>query len=106
MTRPPEISTTSSARSNDPFLMGNDDHRCGAPAVDLLEGLGQAAKAPEVNAGLRLVKDHQLRIAGQNGGDLNTLKLAAGETGIHIPVDILLTAQAHLSQIVAGILPG
>ena len=63
------------------------------------------AKAPEVNASLRLVKDHQLRIAGQNGGDLNTLELAAGETGIHIPVDILLTAQAHLGQIVAGILP-
>ena len=67
--------------------------------VDLLEGLGEPGEAPQVDAGLRLVKDHQLAVPRQNGGDLDALDLAAGEGHVHLTVQIVVGAQPHLGQI-------
>ena len=59
--------------------MGDDDHGGRVLLVDLLKGLGQPGEAPQVDAGLRLVEDHQVALPRQNGGDLDALDLAAGE---------------------------
>ena len=41
-------------------------------------------------------------MAGQNGGDLDTLHLAAGQGHVHLPVKVIVGAQAHLGQIRAA----
>ena len=69
-------------------------------SVDLLEGLGQPGEAPQVDAGLRLVEDHQLAVPGQDGGDLDALDLAAGQGHVHLPVQVVVGAEAHLGQVV------
>ena len=84
------------------------DNQDGAPLlrVEHGEGLGELGEAPQINPRLGLVKDHQLGVPGQNAGDLNPLDLAAGEGGIHVPVHIVVGAQAHLIQVVTALLPG
>ena len=82
--------------------MGDDDHRGVLAAVDLFKRLGQAGKAPQVDTGLRLVKDHQRAVARQNGGDLNALDLAAGKAHVHLALQIIVGAQAHLGQVLAA----
>ena len=91
---------------NDALLVGDDDQRGLPLLVDGPEGLGQLGEGPQVDARLRLIKDHQPRLAGQNRGDLNALDLAAGQGGVHLPVDIVGGAQAHPGQILAALLPG
>jgi hypothetical protein len=44
--------------------------------------------------------------AGQHGGDLNALDLAAGQARVHVPVQIVARAQAHLGEIRAGLVLG
>ena len=88
---------------DDALLVGDDDQRGLPLLVDGPEGLGQLGEGPQVDARLRLIKDHQPRLAGQNSGDLNALDLAAGQGAVHLPVDIVLGAQAHLRKIVAGL---
>ena len=74
--------------------------------VDLFKGLRQPGEGPQVDAGLRLVEDHQTAPAGQNGGDLDALDLAAGKGHVHLPVQIVVGAQAHLGQIGAALVLG
>ena len=93
-------------QGDDPLLVGNDDHSGGAGGVDLLKGLRQPGEAPQVDARLRLIKDHQLAAPGQDGGDLNALDLAAGEGHVHLPVQIVVGAQAHLGQELAALVLG
>ena len=45
-------------------------------------------------------------VPGQDGGDLNALDLAAGEGDIHLPVQIVVGAQAHLGQVLAALVLG
>ena len=71
--------------------------------MNFLKGLGQAGEGPEVNAGLRLVKDHEAAAARQHRRDLDALDLAAGKAGIHVAVDIVAGAQADLGQVAAGL---
>ncbi len=79
--------------------MGDDDHGGLALLVDLLEGLGQPGEAPQVDAGLRLVEDHQLAVPGQHGGDLDALDLAAGQADVHLAVEIIVGAEADLAEV-------
>ena len=66
--------------------------------MNLLEGLGEAGKAPQVNAGFGLIENHKLTVPGQDGGDLDTLDLAAGEGDIYLPVQIVIGAQAYTAS--------
>ena len=76
--------------------MGDDHQHLVALLLEGLEGLDQALEAPQVDAGLRLVEDQKLRVlAGQHGGDLDPLDLAAGQRGIDLPVDIVVGADAY-----------
>ena len=61
--------------------MGDDDHRAVLPGVDLFKRFRKARKAPEVDARLGLVEDHELRLPREDRGDLDALDLAAGEGG-------------------------
>ena len=81
---------------DDTLLVGDDNHGGVPLLMDLFKGLGEAGEAPQVDASLGLVKDHQLTAAGQDGGNLNALDLAAGEGYIHLPIQIIVGAQAHL----------
>ena len=86
--------------------MGDDDHRAVPPLVDLAEGLSESGEAPQVDAGLRLVQDHQRRLPGQDRGNLDALDLAAGQGRVHLAVEIIVGAQTHLRQKRAGVLLG
>ena len=90
-------------QGNDTLLVGDDDHGGPALVVDLLEGLRQPGEAPEVDAGLGLVKDHELGVPGQEGRDLDALDLAAGEGDVHLPVEIIVGAEAHPGQVLAAL---
>ena len=70
--------------------------------MDIAEGIGELGKGPQVDTCLRLVEDHQRGLTGQNGGDLNALDLAAGETDVYLPLQIIVGTQAHFSQILAA----
>ena len=83
--------------------MGDDDHGGRALPVDLLEGLGQPGEGPQVDAGLRLIEDHQLAAAGQDGGDLDALDLAAGQRHVHLAVQVVVGAEANLGKIGAAL---
>ena len=72
--------------------------------MELLEGLGKPGKGPQVDAGLGLVKDHESGLPGQDGGDLDALDLAAGEGGVHLPVNIVVGAQTHTGEELALLL--
>ena len=74
--------------------------------MNLLEGLGEAGKAPKVNAGFRLIEDHKLTVPGQDGGDLDALDLAAGEGDIYLPVQIVIGAQAYTGQVLTAAVLG
>ena len=76
--------------------MGDDDDGVLPPVLEHTEGLREFGEGPQVNAGLRLVKDQQAAGPGQDGGNLNALDLAAGERYIHLPIQIIVGAQAHL----------
>ena len=93
-------------QTDDALLMGDDDHGGPVLPVDLLEGLRQAGEAPQVDAGLRLVEDHEAALPGQNGGDLDALDLAAGEGHIHLTLQIVVGAQAHTGQVLAALVLG
>ena len=74
--------------------------------MNLLKGLRQPGEGPQVDAGLRLVEDHELAVPGQDGGDLDALHLAAGEGHVHLPVQVIVGAQAHLGQVLAALVLG
>ena len=82
--------------------MGDDDHRILLLAVDLLKRLRQAGKGPQIDPGLRFVKDLQPAAAREDRRDLDALDLAAGEGRIHLPVEIVVRAQADLRQVLAA----
>jgi len=83
--------------------MGDDDQRCLLSGVEVPEGLGEPLEAPQVDASLRLVEDRHLQAARQDAGDLDPLELAAREAGIQFSVQIVLGAQPHVDQKVAGV---
>ena len=85
--------------------MGDDDHRAVLPGVDLLKRFRKAREAPEIDACLGLVEDHELRLPREDRGDLDALDLAAGEGGVHLAVKIIGRAQADLREILAGLAP-
>jgi len=85
--------------------VGDDEDGVLALALQQAEGLGQLGKGPQVDAGLRLVKDEQAAGAGQNGRDLDALDLAAGEGGVHLPVHIVGGAQADPVEIGTTFVP-
>ena len=71
--------------------------------VEVLKHLNEVGEGPQVDARLGLVKDRELGAPGHDHGDLDAFELAAGQRGIHLAVDIVLGAQAHLRQVVAGL---
>ena len=83
--------------------MGDDEDGAVDLLVEVLKHLDQVGEGPQVNARLRLVKDGQFCSPGHNHGDLNALEFAAGQGGVHLPVDVVLGAQAHLREVVAGL---
>ena len=70
-----------------------------------LKRFRKAREAPEIDACLGLVEDHELRLPREDRGDLDALDLAAGEGGVHLAVKIIVGAQAHLREILAGLAP-
>ena len=93
-------------QGDDPLLVGDDDHGSPSGGVKLLEGLRQPGEGPQVNARLRLVKNHKLRVSRQDAGDFNALHLAAGEGGVHLPVQVVVGAQAHPGEVLAAAVLG
>ena len=77
---------------NDALLMGNDDHARRVLTVELLKGLGQTGEAPQVDAGLGLVEDHQRGMTREQRRDLDALDLAAREGNVHLAVEIVVRA--------------
>ena len=77
---------------NDALLMGNDDHARRVLTVELLKGLGQTGEAPQVDAGLGLVEDHQRGMTREQRRDLDALDLAAREGDVHFAVEIVVRA--------------
>ena len=71
--------------------------------MQVAEGLGQAGEGPQVDAGLRLIKDHEPGILGQQRGDLDALDLAAGQARVHVAAEIIPRAQADLRQVGTGL---
>ena len=91
----------------DDALLVRDDHQGGLLfVVELAEGVGEPGEGPQVDAGLRLVEDHEAGVPGQDGGDLDALDLAAGEGGVHLSVDIVVGAQPHPGEVLAFLLVG
>ena len=88
---------------NDALLMGNDDHARRVLTVELLKGLGQAGEAPQVDAGLGLVEDHQRGMTREQRRDLDALDLAAREGDVHLAVEIVVRAQADLREVAAAL---
>ena len=84
-------------------MRDDDDGAVGVLLLHPLKDLDQVLEAPQVDAGLRLVKDRQLLPAGQDGGDLDPLELAARQAGVHLAVDVVLGAQPHLGQVGTGV---
>ncbi len=80
------------------LLVGDDEQGALHLAPQALEHVDQIGKAPQVDAGLGLVEQGELGVAGQHRGDLNALDLPAGEGGVHLPVQVLPAAQAHPAQ--------
>src|SRR5699024_5614543 len=85
------------------LVRDDDDGAVGVLLLHPLKDLDQVLEAPQVDAGLRLVKDGQLLPAGQDGGDLDPLQFAARQAGVHLAVDVIFGAQAHLGQVGAGV---
>ena len=84
-------------------MRDDDDGAPVAGLVDVAERLGEPVEAPQIDAGLGLVVDGQLRVAGQNGGDLDALHLAARQRLVHLAGEVARRAQAHLREVlVAG----
>ena len=79
--------------------MGDDQYGAVDLFVHFLEDVDQIAERPQVDAGLGLVEDGELRASGDNHGDFNALELAAGQAGVDLAGDIVLGAQAHLAQV-------
>ncbi len=93
-------------QGDDALLVGDDDHGAVARGVDLLKGLRQPGEAPQVDARLRLVEDHQLGVPGQDRGDLDALDLAAGEADVYLPVQIVVGAETYLGEVLAALVLG
>ena len=98
-------------QGDDPLLMGDDNHGGAAGGVNLFEGLRQPGEAPQVDPGLRLIEHHEFPVAGEDGGDFDALHLTAGEGGVHLPVQVVVGAQADAGQelaaaVLGGRLPG
>ena len=86
--------------------MGNDEDRAAALFVQLAECFRQSGERPQIDACLRLVKDHKPGIFGQQGRNLDALDLAAGQACVHVAVQIVARAQTYLRQIGTGLVMG
>ena len=83
--------------------MGDDNQGIFAGGMHFLKHLDQIVKAPQIDAGLGLVKDGQRGVSGDDGSNLDALQLAAGQAGVHITVDVVSRAQADFGEAVADI---
>ena len=83
--------------------MGDDENGAVDLLMQVLKDLDEVGEGPQVDARLRLVKDGQLGAPGHDHGDLNALELAAGQGAVHLTVNVVLGAQAHLGEVVAGL---
>ena len=64
-----------------------------------LENSDEILEAPEVDTGLRLVKDRRAGIPRQNSSNLDALEFAAGEGRVNLAVDIIPGAETNLGEI-------
>ena len=81
--------------------MRDDEQRALTGRTQILEGLDQTCKAPQVDTGFRLVEDAQRCTACQNRRDLDALHLTARQTGIQLTADVLIGAQTDAAEQVA-----
>ena len=90
----------------DALLVGNDENGTAGTLVHFLEDLNEVLEAPEIDACLGLVKDRELGSSGVDHGDLNALELASRQGCVDLTAYVLLSAQTHLSQVLAGLSRG
>src|SRR5699024_8882036 len=86
----------------DTLLMADDQDAAARLLVHLFKHADQVLEAPQINAGLRLVKDREFGAAGQYHRDLDALELPARKAVVEFAVDVVARAQADLAQVVAG----
>ena len=70
--------------------------------MKLFKFLDEVVEAPEVDAGLGLVKESNLCLACECHCDLDTLELTARKRSIDLTVDIITGAQTHAGKVFAG----
>ena len=79
--------------------MRYDQQRAAALGLELFKGGDQVGEAPQIDARFRLVEHQHARVfARQHGGQLDALALAARKRRVDLAVDVLLRAQADLTQ--------
>ena len=92
-------------QGDDALLVGDDDHGGGAAAWICSKVSVSRAKlhrSMPASGSSKIIS----WLPGQNGGDLDALDLAAGEGHVHLPVQIVVGAQAHLGQVLAALVLG
>src|SRR5699024_1327168 len=82
--------------------VGNNEDAAAGLLIHFFKDMDQVLEAPQVNAGLRLVKDREFGAAGKHHGDLNALELAARKACVDFAVNIIARAQPDFAQVTAG----
>ena len=88
------------------LLVGDDEDGAAGALVHLLKDFNEILEAPEVDARLGLIKNGKLGATGVDHGDFDALQLAARQGGVDLTAHVLLGAESHLGQILAGLTRG
>ena len=83
------------------LLVRDNDDGSVVLIVHVLKSLSQSAETPQVDAGFWLIEKSHLEVTLQQAGNLDTFELATRKTGIDLPVQVILGAQADINQQIA-----
>ena len=74
--------------------MGNEDQTFFLLFVDFFKPFDQHGKAPQVNAGLRLIENADFMRFCKNRCNLQAFHLSAGECAVHLTVQVIGRAES------------
>ena len=77
------------------LLVGNDDDGAPRACPKIAENLNQILEAPQVNAGLRLVKQGKLGPTGHAHGNFNAFHFPARKACIYLTVNIIIRTKPY-----------
>ena len=81
------------------LLMRDNQYGLFSGLSQLVKGIDQHRKAPQVDARFRFVKNRKGRFSCQKGRDLDPLQLAARQGRVDLTVDIFSCTEADLGKI-------